>query len=220
MALPSCEVPGTSDPAGRIVDNPRTPMDPDLEACLRGDAAAWTRFVDATAGLVRAAIRRAVGGAAERQAIDDMAQQVYLRLIRDDFRLLRTFDPGRAALATWITLVARSTAIDQVRKRRIGTAGQPPETLVAATDPPPVEAVRPLEQAFPFEILTERQRLVLSLLFERGLGVPEVANFLGVDEQTIRSTKHKALTRLRQHFHDGGDDAGPRSVPPEEGSSR
>ena len=38
--------------------------------------------------------------------------------------------------------------------------------------------------------------------------------------QTIRSTKHKALTRLRQHFHAGGDDAGPRSVPPEEGSSR
>jgi DNA-directed RNA polymerase specialized sigma24 family protein len=41
---------------------------------------------------------------------------------------------------------------------------------------------------------------VLRLLFDEQKSVAEAARFLGVDEQTVRSAKHKALSRLREHF--------------------
>ena len=61
-------------------------------------------------------------------------------------------------------------------------------------------AIPPEGPAPPLDLLTARQRLVLHLLFDRDLGVPAAARLLGVDEQTVRSSKHKALSRLRAHF--------------------
>lgn len=52
----------------------------------------------------------------------------------------------------------------------------------------------------PLHILTARQRLVLTLLYDDEKSVAEVASILDVNEQTVRSTKHKALERLRSHF--------------------
>ena len=38
------------------------------------------------------------------------------------------------------------------------------------------------------------------MLYERDLDVAEVAKILGVDPQTVRSTHHKAMLKLRDHF--------------------
>ena len=56
-----------------------------------------------------------------------------------------------------------------------------------------------IEQAdLPWHLLTARQRLVLRMLFDQRMTVCRAAALLGVDEQTVRSTKHKALSRLRE----------------------
>jgi len=52
----------------------------------------------------------------------------------------------------------------------------------------------------PPDLLTERQALVVKLLYEREMEVTDVAKMLQVDAQTVRSTHHKALLRLREHF--------------------
>ena len=49
-------------------------------------------------------------------------------------------------------------------------------------------------------LLTERQALVLKLLYDREMDVAEAAALLKVDAQTVRSTHHKAMLRLREHF--------------------
>jgi DNA-directed RNA polymerase specialized sigma24 family protein len=41
------------------------------------------------------------------------------------------------------------------------------------------------------------------MLFDREMSVEEVAVVLGVNAQTVRSTKHKALSRLREHLSPG-----------------
>ena len=87
----------------------------ELDALARGDKGAWEAFVRRYAGLVAAAVR---GVAREAAEIEDLAQEVFLRLCKDDFRLLRSYDPARAGLSTWITIVARSTARDAMRRHR------------------------------------------------------------------------------------------------------
>ena len=61
----------------------------------------------------------------------------------------------------------------------------------------PHEAAAPLSQ-FPLQLLSEQQRQVIEMLFQHGLSVEAAAARLGVEQQTIRSAKHKALTRLRE----------------------
>lgn len=138
-------------------------------------------------------------------AAEDVVQDAFVRLLRDDARLLRAYDPARASLVTWLTIVARSVALDHLRRRRSATVDAAAAEAVADVAAPPDEPAdaRPVSAAVPLHLLTERQRLVLHLLYDQGLAVDEVARLLGVDAQTVRSTRHKALERLRAHFGTG-----------------
>jgi RNA polymerase sigma-70 factor (ECF subfamily) len=167
------------------------------DALLRGEKGAWDVFVRRYAGLVAAAVRAI---ARESGDVEDLAQEVFLRLCKDDFRLLRSYDPARAGLSTWITIVARSTARDALRRRR--PVALPieavPETKLAVE---PVEPQRKLK--LPEALLSPRQREILAMLYDRDMEVAEIAGALGIDPQTVRSAHHKAMLKLRAHFKGG-----------------
>ena len=161
---------------------------------LNGDGAAWKGFVRRYGGLIVAAVR---GVASAHGDIEDLTQEVFVRLCRDDFRLLRTYDPARAGLSTWLTIVARSTARDALRRRRLDSVpiDAVPEGQLAID---PVEPVRKLK--LPEALLSPRQREILAMLYDRDMDVAEIAGALGIDPQTVRSAHHKAMLKLRAHF--------------------
>lgn len=165
----------------------------DLTELIQGHKPAWDRFVQRYAGLILSAVRRVVGS--ERD-IDDIVQDVFVRLCKDDYRLLKQFDPARAGLSTWLTIVARSAARDAVRRRRLVTQAievTPEEAF--AVQPPSFERLQ-----IPEGLLSPRQQLVVNLLYQRDLEVSEVARFLDIDPQTVRSTHHKAMLKLRSYY--------------------
>lgn len=169
-------------------------QDTDLQALTRGEKSAWDAFVRRYAGLIVAAVR----GMAQQEGgdVEDLVQEVFVRLCKDGFRLLKTYDPSRAGLSTWLTIVARSTARDAMRRRRLALTpiDAVPEGLLA-TEPAPAEKLK-----LPAGLLSPRQKLVLTMLYDQDLEVAEVAAALGVDPQTVRSTHHKAMLKLRSHF--------------------
>ena len=169
----------------------------DIARLQRGDKPAWDAFVARFAGLIHAA----VAGVLRQSARDpseaaDLAQDVFVRLCKDEYRLLGQYDPGRAAPATWLTVVARSVALDAVRRRRPAAVAldDAPESAVA------VAPQEPTRLKIPPGLLSPRQELILSMLYDRDMDPAEVGNALGIDAQTVRSMHHKALTRLRGHF--------------------
>ncbi len=168
----------------------------------RGRKAAWDAFVQQTAGIIYAAVQRGLRQWPHtQQDVEDRAQDVYVRLLQDDCRLLKTFDPKRAGLSTWLTLVTRSTVRDYMLKRRVETVSievvgsdvRTGSNSSHANSHPPVD----------LSILTERQRLVLQMVFDEGMTVDQAAARIGVDLLSIRSTKHKALSRLRESMNLG-----------------
>jgi RNA polymerase sigma factor (sigma-70 family) len=166
----------------------------DLDGLLRSERGAWDAFVRRYAGLVVAAVR---GVARDGSEVEDLTQEVFLRLCKDDFRLLRSYDPARAGLSTWITIVARSTARDALRRRRPVSVPieEVPEGRLA------VDAVEPVRKLkLPEALLSPRQREILTMLYDREMEVSEVAQALGIDPQTVRSAHHKAMLKLRAHF--------------------
>jgi len=172
-------------------------FDDNLGPLLAGSKAAWNRFVARYAPVIYAGVRRKLVPAGRAEDAEDVAQDVFLRLCRRDFHLLRSYDPARARLTTWLTIIATSAAIDHLRRQK--AASQPldtvPETHLAV-DPPK----EPVKVPIPPDLLSPRQALVVELLYQREMEVAEAAAFLGVEAQTVRSMHHKALTRLRAHF--------------------
>ena len=164
------------------------------EALLQGEKAAWDAFVRRYGGLIVAAIR---GVAPPHADIEDLTQDVFIRFCKDNFRLLRTYDPARASLSTWITIVARSTARDGLRRRRPEAVplDAVPEAQLAID---PVEPVQKLK--LPEALLSPRQREILAMLYDRDMDVAEIARALGIDPQTVRSAHHKAMVKLRAHI--------------------
>ena len=162
------------------------------DALLRGDPEAWEEFVRRYGGLIVAAVRGLAPG-----EIDDLTQDVFVRLCKDDFRLLRSYDPARASISTWLTIVARSTARDALRRRRA-------EAVPIESVPEARLAIEPVEPAIrlklPEALLSPRQREILAMLYDREMDVAEIAQALGIDAQTVRSTHHKAMIKLRAYF--------------------
>jgi RNA polymerase sigma-70 factor (ECF subfamily) len=164
------------------------------DALLQGEKSAWDAFVRRYGGLIVAAIR---GVAPPHADIEDLTQDVFIRLCKDDFRLLRTYDPARASLSTWITIVARSTARDGLRRRRGESVpiDAVPEAQLAVEFAEPVQKLK-----LPEALLSPRQREILTMLYDREMDVAEIASVLKIDPQTVRSAHHKAMIKLRAHF--------------------
>ena len=170
------------------------PRDGLSSALLNGDAAAWEAFVRRYGGLIVAAVR---GIAMSQSDIEDLTQEVFVRLCKDDFRLLRSYDPQRAGLTTWLPIVARSTARAALRRRRAEAVpiDRVPEGRLAVDPVEPVEKLK-----LPQALLSPRQREILAMLYDRDMEVGEIARALGIDPQTVRSAHHKAMIKLRAHF--------------------
>jgi RNA polymerase sigma factor (sigma-70 family) len=169
----------------------------DLRSLAAGHKRTWDAFVTAASPLINAVVRRTL--ATYRSSEDDVmdaAQDVFVRLCANNFRLLQTYDPARAGLSTWLAVVARSAAVDFTRRRRQATSpiDEVPEAALAVED-------RHVEKLkIPDGLLTERQTLILKCLYDEERDVAEIAHLLKIDAQTVRSTHHKALLRLREHF--------------------
>lgn len=170
-----------------------------LKKLTNGDRKSWEWFVTTYAPLIRAMVSRTLSayGAYASVDVDDAVQNVYERLLRDDFRLLKSYDPRKAALSTWLGLVSRSVTIDFLRKKEKSHVPLKEEIAAGPLHTPVEEKID-----LPKGLLSPRQELILRMLFDKGMDPDEVADVLGVEVQTVRSAKHKAIEKLRRYYKD------------------
>ena len=173
-----------------------------LDRLVAGDKASWDRFVVRFAPVIFAAVRRKLVPAGRSEDAEDVAQDVFIRLCARDYHVIRRYDASRAKLSTWLTVIAHSAAIDHLRRQK--ARAQPLESVpehLLAVDPPK----DPVKVVIPPGLLSPRQALVLEMLYQREMEVAEAAQVLGINPQTVRSTHHKALIKLRAHFREPED---------------
>ena len=183
-------------------------MSQEIERLLEGDDSVWNTFVDRYTPSIYRAVQLTVaprlkpGSAELPDLIGDIVQEIFLRLVDRDYRLLRSYDSSRSAPVTWLSIVARSTALNHLRKIKPGREENLSEYDIDSIMAPPAEEPEKIE--LPEKLLSPRQETVLRLLFDQDMSVREAARTLGVEEQSIRSAKHRALTRLRAHYAPAG----------------
>ncbi len=183
----------------RKAEAPARPLDEGealIQRLVDGERGAWNRFVALYARVVYAAVHRRLVTAGRLDEVEDVAQDVFLKICRENFKLLRNYDRNRAKLTTWLTVIATTTSIDHLRRRSLATTpiDKVPEAALSV-EPRIAETVE-----IPADLLSARQALIIELLYRREMEVIEVARLLGIEPQTVRSTHHKAMEKLRAHF--------------------
>ncbi|ADP83059.1 sigma-70 family RNA polymerase sigma factor [Pseudofrankia inefficax] len=140
----------------------------------------------------------------DRDAAGDIVQDVFGYLWERPLR----YDPNRAALRTWLAMLAHRRAVDWVRaeerqRAAAGRFGPPQEAVPSAAETVEVAdtfcRVRHTVAGLP-----ESLRTAVELAFYRGMTYREVAAELGIPEGTAKSRMRSALARIARALAEEG----------------
>lgn len=138
----------------------------------------------------------------DRSEAEDAMQDIYLNV----WRRAGSFDPGRASPITWLTVIARSRAIDRLRASGRSTKALPIEAASDVQDPAP-DALTTLGASEDsgrlnvcIEELEHRQANAIRSAFFGGLTYPELAQLADVPLGTMKSWIRRGLIQLRACF--------------------
>lgn len=153
-----------------------------IRSIAAGDSSAWPQLAQRHLPPLVALGWRILGDRAEAE---DVAQEVFVRLLAK----IPTWEPGGAALRTWLTRVAVNLCIDRRRARRTTSLDDLPEPK----DPKSDEAVvaRRLDMArkvrSALHKLPERQGIAIALVHYQGFSNREAAKALDVSVDALES---------------------------------
>ncbi len=161
----------------------------------RGEDAACRALVHRYQRPVFALLGRLLGPAGLDDAVEDLAQETFLRVFRalPDFR-----DDGPARLSTWILTIASRLAIDRLRRsgRLTVPLDHPTARALPARDTADAAAVgRALVAAI--ADLPPEFRVVFELRVGQDLDHAEIAAALDLPTGTVKSRLSRARARLR-----------------------
>ncbi len=169
-------------------------------AFLAGDEAAFGVLVERHRALVFALVRRYT----ERpEDAADLAQQAFLRALEASRRVFSRWSlSGPAPFRTWLVRIALNLAKNHARQRqRWRPAVQGEVEQVSTPGESAQEALERAEreQRVRAEVLAlpRRQREVLTLRVDAGLGFRDIAETLGITETNAKVHFHHAVKRLR-----------------------
>jgi RNA polymerase sigma-70 factor (ECF subfamily) len=133
-------------------------------------------------------------------AAQDLVQDTFVKL----WRSADAFDTSRGKLETWVLLVARSLAIDSLRRRvlesrSLEASGRPGEADLAAGPEELAETGDLAERArLAMQRLSPEQRGALELAYFGGRTSAEVAEMEGIPIGTAKTRIRSALLSLRE----------------------
>jgi len=203
-------LPATSQPSGaaageRPVVRAALASDPEEEARLRvlvqrvsrAEQKALAELYDLTVarvyGLARAITRN-------QQCAEEVTEDVYWQVWRQALR----FDPRRGPVIAWLQMLARSRALDHLRRGngigiRVDADTLDEEQADADLNPSRLLAAAERERTLTAALdqLDPLPRQLLSLAFHRGLTHDEIARQTSLPLGTVKSHIRRALSALR-----------------------
>jgi RNA polymerase sigma-70 factor (ECF subfamily) len=165
-----------------------------------GDGCSFDALYACTAPWLLRFVRRMVGP----DDAEDVLAETYIQAWRE----LDRFDPERAPVAVWLIVIARTRALDHLRRVRrrqssesdamregdalASTEGTDPESCLAHA-----QELRLLELQFQAG-LSDEERTVLALAYFEGLTQSEIAARLAMPLGTVKTRMTRAQQRLRR----------------------
>jgi len=180
-----------------------------VAACLEsGTDAAWIAFVQRFQPLIASSVARVVRryGVPAPALIDDLTQDTYLRLCKDNCRNLREFRAQHdEAIFGYLKVIATSVALDYFRARtthkRRGEMPDDGSGLEASISPGSIEQSALLLEleAHVAANESERDRTIFSLYYRQGFTARDIASIsgLGLSQKGVEACIYRITQSLR-----------------------
>lgn len=166
----------------------------------QGDEQALGGFYDQTLGKAYALALRIVR---RPDAAEEVVEDAFYQVWREAAR----YDAGRGNPLAWLLTIARSRALDWLRRRdtaqtygdpiefeaRIGAEENGPEEILAAVERSSAVHAALLE-------LSPQARQLVALAFFRGLTHEEIAASCQMPLGTVKAVIHRACAKMREHL--------------------
>ena len=186
---------------GMSVGSQATPSDAVIMAQLVGrvaaerDRASYRTLFDHFAPRIRAFLLRR--GLSPAQA-DDLTQDAMLAI----WRRAESYDPAKAAVATWVYSIARNLHIDYFRKTARASRVDLKDPSLQPVEEPTADELYDRSQSVDAVVaalsgLPDEQRLVLDLAYMEGCSHSEIAERLDMPLGTVKSRIRLAMDKLR-----------------------
>lgn len=198
----------------------QAPINELAKACAHsGDAAEWEEFLARCApiaALIAGRVARLWTGIANAAAVDDIVQDVFLKLCEQERRILRDFRPrNEDSFQGLLRVVTASVANDYFRRQKSEKRGGKVVTLALESDSPVSVARDPgAQRTVLFAELdrilqsadgasAERDRTIFWLYYLQGLTAEEIAALPGIDlsAKGVESALRRVITWLRKEIH-------------------
>ena len=188
-------VPAVADPSTAPRSSPPNELGRDVLArCKAGDPVAFRAFVGRYERMVFALLSRMLGRGPH---VEDLAQEVFLRA----FRALPSFDLDRDAKpSTWLLTIATRAALDTKKRAVVATVPLDNAAHAASAATPETEQRRSELRASLARAVAELpddQRAAFVLAEFHGQTMAEIAEILGVPENTVKTRLFRARTKLQ-----------------------
>jgi RNA polymerase sigma-70 factor (ECF subfamily) len=166
-----------------------------IEQVSKGDKSAfkeiYSRFSQVTYNLAFRMLR-------DREDAEEVVQEIFLQI----WNKAKSYDPGRGAVSTWVLNIARSRAIDKIRKvgyrdRNIEIDEEKVNSNVDVSRnlEDRDESKNVIKQAL--ESLPEKQRTAIELVYFEGLTHVEAADKLNEPVGTIKTRIRLGVMKLK-----------------------
>lgn len=164
-----------------------------------GDAEAFARFFDRHAAAVLGLVVRILGSRGEAE---EVVQEVFLQVWRQSER----YEAGRSTPRGWLLMVARSRALDRLRRRdardrheheAVSDASFPRVAAPQGTGRLE-ESERRAQIHSALNLLSPEQRRCIELAFFEGLTHTQIADRLAAPLGTVKSRILLGMNKLRQ----------------------
>ncbi len=163
-----------------------------LAAVAAGDREAFGEIHRRYAAPIHAYVLRRTG---DRGAAEDLVQDVFVTV----WRTARAYDPLRAPVGAWITMIARNRMIDRLRRAAVRPQPAAAEVDESGLGTEPSFAGRVTDRlavAGALATLPEHHRTAVELAFYDGLSYAEIAERTGTPLGTVKSRMLAAMRQL------------------------
>ena len=195
-----------------------------LCACINtGATEEWAEFIARFQPLVAGVIARIVTrflGTADFALIDDLVQETYVRLCRDNCRALREFrGEHEGSFFGYLKETASSVARDHFRAQNAARRGPKLASLDETTEKQAIDSHLPGENVlFRAELWrslekvadSDRDITVCKLYYQQGFTAKEISAlpYIGLSEKGVESCLHRLVLLLRRELNSSGQHAG------------
>lgn len=192
-----------------------------IQRCLRQDKAAWDEFVDRYSRLIYNyiySVFKIKGESIPLDVVNELFQEIFLSLIKDDFQKLRQFKgKNNASLASWLRIITINFCLDYLKKEK-----KPSLSLEEDLDSEgfSLKDILADRRILADELLNDQERLqflsecidslssqdkyFLEMHIYQGINLGDLQVNLGISRSAVDMRKSRLIQRLKDCFKDKG----------------